>query len=45
MDPYIETFVRSIGIDCIGKESFQMDELNPDIISKAVFGEEKETVK
>ncbi len=46
MDPYIETFVRSIGIDCIGKEVIpEMDELNPDIISKAVFGEEKETVK
>ncbi|NLY70497.1 MAG: indolepyruvate ferredoxin oxidoreductase subunit alpha [Clostridiales bacterium] len=46
MDPYIETFVRSIGIDCIGKEVIpEMDELNPDIISKAIFGEEKKTVE
>lgn len=36
-DPYLETFVKSLGIKCIGKEIFPIcDELNPEIIEKAL---------
>ncbi len=41
MDPYMERQIREAGIDCIGKDVIpEYDELNPDIIRKAVFGEE-----
>ena len=36
---------QSAGIDCIGKEIIpEFDELNPDIIRRAVFGTERETL-
>lgn len=46
MDPYIENYVRAAGIPCIGKERIpEYDELNTDILRRAVFGIEKETIK
>lgn len=44
MDPYIENHLKIAGISCIGKEIIpKMDELNPDIVRKAVMGTETET--
>lgn len=46
MDPYIENHLRMAGIDCIGKEIIpEMDELNTDIVRKAVFGTDTKTVE
>lgn len=46
MDPYMERHLKMEGIPCIGKEVIpEMDELNPDIIREAVFGEESEHIK
>ncbi|MDD2215945.1 MAG: indolepyruvate ferredoxin oxidoreductase subunit alpha [Eubacteriales bacterium] len=46
MDPYIENHVKMAGIDCIGKSIIpEMDELNPDIIRKAVFNIENKTIQ
>ncbi|CCC57900.1 indolepyruvate ferredoxin oxidoreductase subunit alpha [Caloramator australicus] len=44
-EPYIETFVKALGINCIGKELIPIcGELNPDIIRRALLGEkERET--
>ncbi|MDU1411802.1 MAG: indolepyruvate ferredoxin oxidoreductase subunit alpha [Clostridium sp.] len=40
-DPYIETAVKALGIKCVGKEVIPVcEELNPDIIRKAILGEE-----
>ena len=40
-DPYIETAVKAMGIHCVGKEIIPIcEELNPDIIRKAILGEE-----
>ena len=40
-DPYIENYVKTLGIQCIGKEFIPIcDELNPDIIRKALLKEE-----
>lgn len=45
MDPYIENHLRAAGIDCIGKDVIpQWDELNADIVRKAVFGTETESL-
>ncbi|HML38176.1 MAG TPA: indolepyruvate ferredoxin oxidoreductase subunit alpha [Bacillota bacterium] len=45
MDPYIENHLKMAGIPCIGKEIIpEMDELNPDIVRKAVFGTEAKSV-
>ncbi|MGI6486363.1 MAG: indolepyruvate ferredoxin oxidoreductase subunit alpha [Thermoanaerobacterales bacterium] len=39
-EPYIETHVKSLGIDCIGKQVIPIcGELNPEIIEKAIFSE------
>ncbi|MGI6746912.1 MAG: indolepyruvate ferredoxin oxidoreductase subunit alpha [Anaerovoracaceae bacterium] len=39
MDPYMENQIKMAGIQCIGKEIIpEMDELNTDIVRKAVFG-------
>ncbi|GAB1475199.1 indolepyruvate ferredoxin oxidoreductase subunit alpha [Bacillota bacterium] len=44
MDPYMENQIKAAGIRCIGKEIIpEFDELNTDIIRKAVFGIEAET--
>jgi len=41
MDPYMERQIKEAGISCIGKEVIPAyDELNTDIIRKAVFGTE-----
>lgn len=46
MDPYIENHLKMAGIPCIGKEIIpEMDELNTDIVRKAVFGTSAETLK
>ncbi|MDD4565230.1 MAG: indolepyruvate ferredoxin oxidoreductase subunit alpha [Eubacteriales bacterium] len=46
MDPYIENHLKMAGIQCIGKEVIpEMDELNTDIVRKAVFGTSTETLK
>lgn len=46
MDPYIENHLKMAGIKCVGKEIIpEMDELNTDIVRKAVFGVSTETVK
>lgn len=45
MDPYIENHLKMAGIKCIGKELIpEMDELNTDIVRKAVFGISAETL-
>jgi indolepyruvate ferredoxin oxidoreductase alpha subunit len=45
LDPYMETRLRAAGIDCIGKEIIpEWDELNTDIVRRAVFGESGETL-
>ncbi|WP_010293052.1 indolepyruvate ferredoxin oxidoreductase subunit alpha [Clostridium senegalense] len=39
-DPYIETAVKAMGINCIGKEIIPIcGELNPTIVRKAILGE------
>ncbi|MBQ9980814.1 MAG: indolepyruvate ferredoxin oxidoreductase subunit alpha [Oscillospiraceae bacterium] len=39
-DPYLEDFVKTLGIKPIGKDSFPYTgEMTPDVIRKAVFGE------
>lgn len=46
MDPYIENHLKMAGIECIGKDIIpEMDELNTDIVRKAVFGTVTETLK
>lgn len=45
MDPYVENHLKMAGIPCIGKEIIpEMDELNPDIVRKAVFGTEAKAI-
>ena len=40
----MENQIKAAGIDCIGKEIIpEFDELNPDIIRRAVFGTERDT--
>ena len=42
LDPFIEEYVRALGIEVIGKEAFTLlGEYTPSMIRKAVFGEEK----
>ncbi len=45
LEPFIEEQLKANGIDCIGKERIpRCGELNPDIIAKALLGEENERV-
>ncbi|MHC1723861.1 MAG: indolepyruvate ferredoxin oxidoreductase subunit alpha [Aminipila sp.] len=45
MDPYIENHLKMAGIFCIGKEVIpEMDELNTDIVRKAIFGTENKAI-
>ncbi|MEG2200200.1 MAG: indolepyruvate ferredoxin oxidoreductase subunit alpha, partial [Anaerovorax sp.] len=45
MDPYIENHLKMAGIECVGKEIIpEMDELNTDIVRKAVFGTESDNL-
>lgn len=44
-EPYLETFVKSLGLNCIGKDIFPIcGELNPEIIEKALKPEKSRTV-
>ncbi|QUH24388.1 indolepyruvate ferredoxin oxidoreductase subunit alpha [Serpentinicella alkaliphila] len=43
LEPYMEEQMKAAGINCIGKEKIPLiGELNPDIIAKAMKGEERE---
>ncbi len=42
LEPFIEEQMKAVGIPCIGKEKIpRCGELNPDIIAKALLGEER----
>lgn len=44
LEPFIEEQMKAVGIDCIGKDKIpKIGELNPDIIAKALLGEERST--
>lgn len=43
-DPYLETAVKALGIDCTGKDVIPIcDELSPDRIRRGILGEENKT--
>lgn len=45
LEPVMETAIRAAGIPCIGKDKIpNIGELNPDILRKALRGEETETI-
>ncbi len=45
LDPFIETFVKSIGVECKGKEYFTLlGEYSQNMIKKAVLGVETEAI-
>jgi indolepyruvate ferredoxin oxidoreductase alpha subunit len=42
LDPYMEEQIKAAGIDCIGKAKIpNIEELNPDIIARALLGKER----
>lgn len=44
-EPYIETFVKAMGIDCIGKEAIPIcGELSPQIIKESLLKEEENEI-
>ena len=46
LDPYMETQIKAAGIDCIGKDKIPaIDELNPNIVRRALLGEERKGVQ
>lgn len=46
LDPYLEEQIRAAGVKCTGKEKIPvMGELNPDIVAKALTGEERELIQ
>ena len=46
LEPYIEDQLKAAGIACIGKDKITgIGELNPDIIAKALLGDEREIVE
>jgi len=46
LEPFMEEQIKAAGIECIGKDAIpNMFELNPEIVSRGVFGKEPETVK
>ena len=46
LDPFYETHMKSMGIDCIGQEKVpNMGELNADIVRTSLGGESKATMK
>ena len=46
LEPYIEEFVRAMGIACTGKEIVPLiDELSPDILRDAFFGKKEDKKK
>lgn len=45
LEPFIEEHLQIAGIPCIGKEKIpRVGELNPDIVAKALLGEERATI-
>lgn len=45
LEPFMEEQMKAAGIECIGKDKIpNIGELNPDIVSKALLNEERETV-
>lgn len=45
LEPFMEEQMKAAGIECVGKDLIpNIGELNPDIVAKAILGEEKETV-
>lgn len=45
LEPFIEEHLKAAGIPCIGKEKIpRVGELNPDIVAKALLGEERSTI-
>ena len=43
-EPYIETFVKALGVKCVGREKLPwVDELTPETIRRAFFPQEPET--
>lgn len=45
LEPFMEEQMKAAGIECVGKELIpNIGELNPDIVSKALLGEEKATI-
>ncbi len=46
LDPFMEEQIKAAGIDCMGKEKIPVTgELNPDIIAKALLGEENKIIE
>lgn len=46
LEPYIEEQIKAAGIQCIGKDKIPpMGELNPDIVAKALLGEEPQIIE
>ena len=46
LEPFMEEQIKAAGIDCIGKEKItNIWELNPGIVEKSIFGEEKPTIE
>jgi indolepyruvate ferredoxin oxidoreductase alpha subunit len=46
LEPFIEEHLKVAGIPCIGKELIpRVGELNPDIVAKALLGEERSTIE
>jgi len=45
LEPFMEEQMKVAGIECIGKDLIpNIGELNPDIVAKALLGEERETI-
>lgn len=45
LEPYLENQIKAAGINCIGKDKIpNIWELNPEIVSTAIFGEEKQVI-
>jgi len=45
LEPFMEEQMKAAGIECIGKDLIpNIGELNPDIVAKAMLGEERSTV-
>lgn len=45
LDPFVETHVRALGIQCIGKDKIPNHfELNPDILREVLLGEKREII-
>ncbi len=45
LEPFMEEQMKAAGIECVGKELISnIGELNPDIVAKALLGEERNTI-